>query len=289
MVGGAARIPRRCPGVRHHRGRVRYGRAVGYVVATPVFEGPVDLLLHLVTSHEVDVLDVPLAPVVDAFLAELAGHRDEMALDTLSEFLLVAAILLELKSQRLLPGPDQVDDEEELVGWEERDLLLGRLLECRAYAGAADAFVVLSERAARSVPREVGLDDGFVVHAPDLLAGVGPEVLAQAYLRASAERPEPQVDLAHVTVDTVTVSETLVELVERLPRWGRASFRDLTAHLATRMEVIVHFLALLELCKLGKVVLGQGETFGDLRIEWVEEERLLAAVGAGGLVSEYDG
>lgn len=262
---------------------------MGYVVATPVFEGPIDLLLHLVTSHEVDVLDVPLATVVDAFLAEMAEHRDQMSLDTLSEFLLVAAILVELKSQRLLPGPEQVGEEEELVGWEERDLLLGRLLECRAYAAAADAFVVLSERASRSVPREVGLDDGFVVHAPDLLAGVSPDMLAQAYLRASAERPEPRVDLAHVTVDTVTVSETLAELVERLPRWGRATFGDLTAHLSTRLEVIVHFLAVLELCKLGKVTLGQGETFGDLQIEWVEEERALAAVGFGGLVSEYDG
>ncbi|MHB1584453.1 MAG: segregation and condensation protein A [Acidimicrobiales bacterium] len=261
---------------------------MGFVVATPVFEGPVDLLLHLVTSHEVDVLDVPLAPVVDAFVHELAERRQAMPLDSLSEFLLVAAILVELKSQRLLPGREQLDEDEELVGWEERDLLLGRLLECRAYAAAADTFVALSEQAARSVPREVGLDDGFVVHAPDLLSGVSPEMLAQAYLRASAERPEPRVDLAHVTVDTVTVSETLVELVERLPRWGRASFRDLTAHLATRMEVIVHFLAVLELCKLGKVAIGQGETFGDLAIEWIVEERPLAAVGIG-LVSEYDG
>jgi len=275
-------------GMRQARHAGRYGRAVGFVVTTPVFEGPVDLLLHLVTSHEVDVLEVPLAPVIDAFVHELAEHREAMPLDTLSEFLLVAAILVELKSQRLLPGHEQLEEDEELVGWEERDLLLGRLLECRAYAAAADAFVALSERAARSVPREVGLDDGFVVHAPDLLSGVSPEMLAQAYLRASAERPEPSVDLAHVTVDTVTVSETLVELVERLPRWGRATFGDLTAHLATRMEVIVHFLAVLELCKLGKVTIGQGETFGDLRIEWIEEERPLAGVGIG-LVSEYEG
>lgn len=260
---------------------------MGYAVTTPVFEGPVDLLLHLVTSREIDVVDVPMAPVVDAFLAELAEHRARISLDSLSEFLLVASILVELKSQRLLPGPDQVDEDEELAGWEERDLLLGRLLECRAYAAAADAFVQMSESAARSVPREVGLDDGFVVHAPDLLAGVRPEMLAQAYLRASAERPPPRVDLAHVTVDTVTVSETVEELVERLPRWGRASFRDLTAHLSSRMEVIVHFLALLELCKLGKVTLGQGETFGDLRIEWVEE-RPLAVVGVAALVSDHD-
>ena len=81
--------------------------------------------------HEVDILDIPLAPVVDAFVAHLTEHRHDLAMDVLSEFLLMAAILVELKSQRLLPGPDDVDDDEELVGWEERDLLLARLLECR--------------------------------------------------------------------------------------------------------------------------------------------------------------
>ena len=142
-------------------------------------------------------------------------------MDTLSEFLLIAAILVELKSQRLLPGPDEVDDDEELAGWEERDLLLARLLECRAYAAAADAFVALSEQAARSVPREAGLEDDFVVHAPDLLAGVTADQLAQAYLRATAERPAPQVDLSHVTVDTVTVSETVQELAGSCPTGAR--------------------------------------------------------------------
>lgn len=264
--------------------------AVGYVVTTEVFEGPVDLLLHLVTSHEVDVLDVPLAQIVDAFVAHLGEHRDDLAMDTLSEFLLVASILVELKSQRLLPGPDGVDDDEELAGWEERDLLLARLLECRAYAAAADALVALSEAAARSVPREVGLEDDFVVHAPDLLAGVSGDRLAQAYLRATAERPRPEVDLSHVTVDTVTVSETVVDLAGYLPERGPTTFRDLTRDLATRIEVIVHFLALLELCKMGKVALGQGETFGDLRVAWVADDRELAGALAGPLgVDDYDG
>ncbi len=264
--------------------------AVGYVVTTEVFEGPVDLLLHLVTSHEVDVLDLPLAPIVDAFVTHLAEHRDVLAMDTLSEFLLVASILVELKSQRLLPGPDGVDDDEELAGWEERDLLLARLLECRAYAAAADALVAFSEAAARSVPREVGLEDDFVVHAPDLLAGVSGDRLAQAYLRATAERPRPEVDLSHVTVDTVTVSETVADLVGYLPERGPTTFRDLTRDLATRIEVIVHFLALLELCKMGKVALGQGETFGDLRVAWVADDRELAGALAGALgVDDYDG
>ena len=256
-------------------------------VATAVFEGPIDLLVHLVNTHEVDILEVPLAPVVDAFVAVLQEHPETVSMDARSQFLLMAAILVEIKSQRLLPGPDDVDEDEELGGWEERDLLLSRLLECRAYAAAADAFVVLSEHAARSVAREVGLDDGFVVHAPDLLEGVTPDRLAQAYLRATAERPVPRVDLSHVTVDTVTVSETVQVLAGSLPGRGAVSFRELTGHLSTRIEVIVHFLAVLELCKLGKVVVGQAERFGDLEIEWVGEDHPLveALVGA----DEYEG
>lgn len=253
---------------------------MAYVVNTPIFEGPVDLLLHLVSTHEIDVLDLPLAPVVDAFVAEMVDRKAELTLDVLSEFLLVAAILVELKSQRLLPGPDRMDDEEELVGWEERDLLISRLLECQAYAGAADAFAVMSELAARSVPREVGLDEGFIVHAPDLLAGISADQLAQAYLRATAERPTPRVDLSHVTVDAVTVSETVHALAETLPRRGHISFRELTVHLTSRIEVIVHFLALLELCKIGKVSLGQGQTFGDLQVTWIGDDREMVGVPA---------
>jgi segregation and condensation protein A len=261
---------------------------VGYVVTTPVFEGPLDLLLHLVSNHEVDILEVPLLPVVDAFVAVLVDQRETLTLDALSVFLLVAAILLELKSQRLLPGRDEVEDDEELIGWEQRDLLLARLLECRAYAGAADVFARLVEQAARSFPRESGLDDGFVVHAPDLLAGVTPERLAQAYLRTTAERPVPSVDLSHVTVDTVTVSEAVEELAAVLPRRSPISFGELTAGLGTRIEVIVRFLALLELCKRGRVSLGQGRTFGDLHVVWLAEDRALAPVGAFG-VDDYDG
>jgi segregation and condensation protein A len=262
---------------------------VTYAVSTPVFEGPIDLLLHLVSSHEVDVLDIPLLPVVDGFLRVLTEQRDQIDFNQLSEFLLLAAILIELKSQKLLPGKETTEDDEELVGWEERDLLLARLLECRAYAAAADVFVALAEQASRSIPREVGLDDDFVVHAPDLLAGVTPEDLAQAYLRGSAERPVPRVDLSHVTVDTVTVSEAVAELIA-MPRDTRAtSFRVLVEGCQTRMEVIVRFLALLELCKMGRVSLGQGETFGDLRIAWLEQEEMLAGLSSGRGLAELAG
>jgi segregation and condensation protein A len=254
---------------------------VTYAVSTPVFEGPIDLLLHLVSSHEVDVLDIPLLPVVDAFVRVLTEQREQIDFNQLSEFLLVAAILIELKSQRLLPGRETIDDDDELLGWEERDLLLARLLECRAYGAAADVFVALVEQASRSIPREVGLDDGFNVHAPDLLAGITPDDLAQAYLRGAAERPVPRVDLSHVTVDTVSVSEALADLIA-VPVASRAtSFRSMVEECTTRIEVIVRFLALLELCKMGRVSLGQGHTFGDLRISWLEVDDMAgAAAGA---------
>ena len=274
----------------HGKGEeVRYRRSVTYAVSTPVFEGPIDLLLHLVSSHEVDVLDIPLLPVVDEFVRVLMEQRDEVGLNQLSEFLLLAAILIELKSQKLLPGRESSDDDEELIGWEERDLLLARLLECRAYSAAADVFVALAEQASRSIPREVGLDDGFAVHAPDLLAGVSPDDLAQAYLRGAAERPIPRVDLSHVTVDTVSVSEALVELMA-VPKENRAtSFRSLVEDCSTRIEVIVRFLALLELCKMGRVTLGQGRNFGDLQIDWLESDGVLAGVASGLGLGEMSG
>jgi segregation and condensation protein A len=262
---------------------------MAYAVSTPVFEGPIDLLLHLVSSHELDVLDVPLLPVVDGFVRILAEQRDQIDFNQLSEFLLVAAILIELKSQKLLPGRESTDDDDELIGWEERDLLLARLLECRAYAAAADVFVALAEQASRSVPREVGLDEGFLVHAPDLLGGITPDDLAQAYLRGSAERPVPRVDLSHVTVDTVSVSEAVAELMGLSPLFRATSFRTLVEACQTRIEVIVRFLALLELCKMGRVTLGQGHTFGDLQIEWLKADELLGPDNSGLGLAELDG
>ena len=160
-----------------------------FVVTTPAFSGPVELLVQLISTHEVDVLEVPLAPVVDRFVAHLREAADAVTLEELSEFLLIGAILVEMKSQRLLPEPDDGEPDEEFVGWEERDVLLARLLELRTYAGLADAFASLFERASRGYPRLRGVNEGFVVEPPDLLAGVTPSLLALAYLRGIEEKP----------------------------------------------------------------------------------------------------
>jgi segregation and condensation protein A len=256
------------------------------IVDAPGYAGPLDVLFQLVSSHEVDVLDVPLAPIVDAFVAHLRSRREECSMEELSEFLLYAALLLELKSQRLLPGPDDVDADEETIGWEERDVLLARLLELRAYAAVADVLARLLEAGALVVPRVSGLDEGIEADAPDLLEGVHPADVAAAYLRSIEDRHETRVDLDHVTVETVTVAETVAELARTLPAHGSLSFRELVDGVTDRVEIIVRFLAVLELCKLGRIRIGQGHTFGDLHITWVHDGDDLLDVG---LVDDYAG
>ncbi len=217
-------------------------------------------------------MDVPIAPIVDAFVAVLKDDAIVIEVEDLSDFLLIAAILVEMKSTRLLPGRDNTEPDEEFVGWEERDVLLARLLELRTYAALSDSFTELFDRAARSIARIKGIDDGSVIDPPDLLAGVSIAQLAAAYLRGIEEKPVPVVRLDHVTVDAVTVAETVVSLAQRLPSMGKITFRKLTEGLLTRIEIIVHFLALLELCKLGHLDLGQGTTFGEVEIEWIDND-----------------
>ncbi|MDQ1368842.1 MAG: segregation and condensation protein, partial [Acidimicrobiaceae bacterium] len=141
-----------------------------YEVTTAVFEGPFDLLLHLITRQQVDIYQVSLSSIVDAYVAEMQNLRT-LDLEVATEFLLIAAVLLELKARRLLPGSDDVEDEEELALWEERDLLLARLFECKTFKDAAAALRRMMDAADRSFPRRTGLEERFLDVTPDLLAG----------------------------------------------------------------------------------------------------------------------
>src|SRR4051812_4784223 len=165
-----------------------YCGGVGYEVTTPVFEGPFDLLLHLITREQVDIYEVSLSAIVDAYIAELE-RMQPLDLEIATEFLLIAAVLIELKSKRLLPGSDGIDLDEELGLWEERDLLLARLLECKTFKDAAAELNRMAARAERSQPRQAGLEEQFTGLVPDFLAGVTAEDLRAAYLRAIAPRP----------------------------------------------------------------------------------------------------
>jgi segregation and condensation protein A len=261
---------------------------VPYEVSTPVFEGPFDLLLHLITREQVDIYQVSLSSIVDAYVATLEQLRT-LDLDVATEFLLIAAVLLQLKTGRLLPGEEDADPEEELALWEERDLLLARLFECKTFKDAAGAVRRLMDGAARSLPRTAGLEDRFLHLAPDVLAGVTPQQLYRAYVAAVAPRPTARVMLDHVAPIRASVAEAVEELIDELPRVGRISFRRLTAALAGRLEVIVRFLAVLELYKRGSIDLAQTTNFGELTITWLGIEGDEAAPAATFPVEEYQG
>lgn len=237
-------------------------------VQTPVFEGPFDLLLHLILQEQVDLYEVSLASIVDAYLAELARF-EELDLDLATEFLLIAATLVELKARRLLPGDADIDLDDELALWEERDLLLARLVECKTFKDAARVFSVLTEQASLAFPRTAGLEDRFLDVAPDLLEGVEVSDIQAAMVRVLTPTPVPRVDTAHIHSIRVSVTDAVEELLHELPMVGRVTFRTLTASLIDRIEIVIRFLAVLELFKQGCVELDQRESFGDIEVVWV--------------------
>lgn len=246
-----------------------YARQVAYKVQTSVYEGPFDLLLHLILRDEVDLYEVSLGTIVDAYLGELERMQDDLDLEIATEFLLIAATLVELKSRRLLPDEGDLSLDDELGLWEERDLLLARLLECKTFKDAARALEGLAVEAGKSYPRTAGLEERFIGLVPDLLEGVDAGDIMAAMQRAMAPKPQPTIDLFHVTPVKLTVAETVVSLVDELPTIGRTTLRDLTASAVDRIEVVVYFLALLELYKQGVIDLSQVATFGSLTVDWV--------------------
>jgi len=258
---------------------------MAYEVQTPVFEGPFDLLLHLITREQVDLYEISISTIISGYLAHLDA-MEHLDLDVATEFLLIAAILIELKTRRLLPGHDDVDLDEELSLWEERDLLLARLLECKTFKDAAQALHRLAEQAERSLPRRAGMEEQFFGLMPDVLAGVGPDELKAAFLRAVTPKPTPRVDMDHVAPIRASVHDAVEELIDELPRVGVITFRHLTQDLAERLAVIVRFLAVLELFKEGLVELEQHGNFGDLTITWLGDDAVTLASLA---VEEYAG
>lgn len=254
---------------------------MSFQVQTESFSGPFDLLLQLILKDDVDLYEIRLSEIVDAYLEEVS-KLEACDLEISTEFLLIAATLVELKCRRLLPVDDDLDLDEELGLWEERDLLLARLLECKTFKDASAVLVSLMDRASRSFPRRAGLEEQFLSLSPDPLAGMTADKLRRAFLRVASERPKPEVSLAHVSVVRASVTDAIESLVERLPESGPMTFRSLTDGLEERLEIVVHFLAVLELFKQGMVELEQFTSFGDLTVSWIGEEgdRELAIAGA---------
>ena len=240
------------------------------MVRTARFEGPLELLMHLILRHEIDVCDISLAALVRDFLDEVA-RLETFDLESASEFLLTASTLVDLKSRRLLPEPvtDGVDDDVDLL--ESRDRLLARMLECETFRRAGAALERLSDVAALSSPRTVGPEARYLNLLPDLLADVKPDDVAAACVRALRATEPPAVDLSHMAPDVLQVSDVVADLAMRLPSHRRTTFGELTRTLPGRREVVVHFLALLELFKQSRVELHQDGPLGRIVVEWREE------------------
>jgi segregation and condensation protein A len=240
---------------------------VRYEVSTPVYEGPFDLLLHLILKEEVDLWEISLVRIVDAFCAEVE-RMERFDLEITTEFLLIAATLVELKARRLLPGREDVDLDEELLRFEERDLLLARLLECKTFQDAAKVLHQHLLDASRSFPRTMGPEEPFRSLAPDPLERLPLQALVKAARKGLApkEATSEEVDTYHVAPIRASVRDAIETVMALMPDNGTVQFRELTYGVNQKLELIVRFLAVLELFKQGIIDLEQVESFGELTV-----------------------
>ncbi len=262
-----------------------------FSVHLDIFEGPFDLLLQLISKHQLDVTEVALSKVTDEFIAHIRALGQEWDLGQATEFLVVAATLLDLKAARLLPSAE-VEDEEDLALLEARDLLFARLLQYRAYKQAAAHLAGLLAAESKRFPRQVTLEPRFAGLLPEVLLGLGPQEFAAMAARALAPRAQPVVSLEHAHGGTVSVREQTALLRERLRRTGGGSFRSLTADCNGTLEVVARFLGLLELFREGLVSFEQAEALGELHVRWSggadAEDAEAAASSAGAEWDELD-
>ncbi|GGW48691.1 hypothetical protein GCM10010503_26870 [Streptomyces lucensis JCM 4490] len=231
------------------------------------FEGPFDLLLQLISKHKLDVTEVALSKVTDEFMAHIRAMGPDWDLDQTTEFLVVAATLLDLKAARLLPAAE-VEDEADLALLEARDLLFARLLQYRAYKRIADIFNERLGDEARRHPRTVGLEPEHAELLPEVVISIGPEGFARLAVKAMQPRPRPQVYVDHIHAPLVSVQEQAGIVVARLRELGEASFRVLVDDTDDTLTVVARFLALLELYREKAVALDQEAALGELTVRW---------------------
>jgi len=257
----------------------------GFAVHLSNFDGPFDLLLQLISRHKMDVTEVALGVVTDDFIAyirALEGSEDGWDLDQTTEFLVVAATLLDLKAARLLPS-GEVEDEEDLALLEARDLLFARLLQYRAFKQISAIFAERIGREERTFPRVVALEPQFSSLLPEVLIGVGADRFAAIAQRVLSPRVAPIVGIEHIHRPLVSVTEESAKIVEHLRRSGRSTFRSLIGDADSTLVVVARFLALLELYREGVLRFEQVVALGELQVTWVG-----SAEGAIEVSDEFD-
>jgi len=237
-----------------------------YIVRAPQFEGPFDLLLHLIARQKVDLWQVSVARITEEYLAEIK-RMQELDLELTTEFLVVAATLVELKAARLLPGADPESEQVEAL-LSERDLLFARLLQYQAYKQVAGLMARRFEAETAYHPRTAGAEELLREVVPNLLAGVTPVDLARAAARALTPAAAPT-EAQHITPPPrLSLAETVRDMVGELQRLQVTSYRRLVGPGALPVELVVRFLALLELYKQSLIELDQAEPFEDIDVRW---------------------
>jgi segregation and condensation protein A len=235
-----------------------------YHVRTTVFEGPLDLLLQLVARHQVEVTALGLTQVVTEYLAFL----DEMAnldIEVTSEFLLIAATLVQMKAQSLLPSPEELDLEEELELIEERDRLLSRLLACVTFKDVAAVLSRRLQEVNRVVPRISGIDEPIA--PPPAVIELPVDSAGLAHLAASIiVRHEAEPDLDHLDLDLPNVEEAIADLRRRVEEATLASFESLTGHLRRPVQIAAYFVALLEMARWGLIEISQTDWLSTIEV-----------------------
>jgi segregation and condensation protein A len=231
------------------------------------FDGPFDLLLGLISKHQLDVTEVALSEVTDEFISHIKLAGTEWDLEQTTEFLLVASTLLDLKASRLVPS-GAVEDEGDLALLEARDILFARLLQYRAYKLVAGEFRERLAVESRRFPRSVGLEPRFAAALPEVLIGLGADELAAVAAHALRHRPEPTMEVAHLHASTVSVRDQGAIVAERLRSTGTATFRSLCVDSPDTMTTVARFLALLELFGAGVVTFEQVTALGELTVRW---------------------
>lgn len=242
-----------------------------FTVRLSNFEGPFDLLLQLISKHKLDVTEVALSKVTDEFMVHIRAMGPDWDLDQTTEFLVVAATLLDLKAARLLPTAE-VEDEGDLALLEARDLLFARLLQYRAYKRIAEIFSARLESEGRRFPRTVGLEPHHAELLPDVVISIGAEGFARLAVKAMQPKPRPQVYVDHIHAPLVSVREQAGIVMARLRETGEISFRELTEDAPDTLTVVARFLALLELYREKAVALDQDEALGELMVRWAGEQ-----------------
>jgi len=234
------------------------------------FDGPFDLLLQLISRHKMDITEIALGVVTDDFIAyirALEGSENGWDLDQTTEFLVVAATLLDLKAARLLPS-GEIEDEGDLALLEARDLLFARILQYRAFKEIAAIFHERIDIAEKSFARLVAMEPHFAQLLPEVLIGVGPARFGTIAERVLFPKAPLTLSIDHIHRPLVSVTEEAAKIVDMLRKNGRASFRNLIADADSTMVVVARFLALLELYREGALRFEQVMALGDLQITW---------------------